>query len=177
MNRFTLIIILTGVLYSCAIRQDLNGSWRSTQAPLPPSKSIYTDQIHETVDTNRITVLSDTIKPTLIRENISGNSRIFEPAPGPTLTVRGRKLTLSYPVSDTNESSFRYRYLYYGKYKRRNGQIIATFNRRKRFDSYYGTSDIAKCKKFTKTFYYSESTQSLYELRDNDTTFIYTKYE
>lgn len=65
---FGAIIIVTGTLYSCGIRKDLNGTWVGVYGSVPHRPS-YANHIPVPNDTNKITVRNDSIMP--------GNSRHY----------------------------------------------------------------------------------------------------
>lgn len=172
--RFIVIIMLTGVLYSCGVRKGLNGAWVCVYGSLP-YRPVYANRLPEPNDTNQVTLKSDTLKPMLTRDTTS-RTFISIAAYEKYLTVRGRNLEFSFSQNNTTASPILFRQKYLGKYKRRKGQIIATFNRIESVNFYDGSSTIVNCEERTRTFYYSKSTKNLYEIYDNDTTF-YNKME
>lgn len=171
-NRFIIITILTGAFYSCGVRQGLNGTWVGGYGSLP-YKSTYANHIPEYDDSTHII----TIKPIVTRDTMSMNVRpLMSRAPREKyLTVSGRKLELSFSHVNMTDSPIMFRNKSLGKYKRRKGQIIATFDRIESVNTYDGSSQTVNREEFTLIFYYSKSTQTLHEIHDNDTTIIYSK--
>jgi hypothetical protein len=173
------IMILTGVLYSCGIRQDLNGTWVGEYGSIPDQPG-YVNHLPELNDTNQITVINDTIMPGVTRDTAAVNNGRFTGIGVPRskyLTVSGRNVTLSYSLRNMTDSPILFRTKYHGKYKQRNGRVIAIFDIKESINMREGNSEFIKCEQFMLTFYYSKSTQTLYELDGNDTTVVYTKYE
>lgn len=172
MIRFIVIIILTGALYSCGVQHDLNGTWIYTQKS-EPCQTSYVNNLPIPIDTSKITVESDTVKPILTRDTTSRRHRATAHRQK-YLTISGRNLTLSYWPVNMTDSRIMFRKRYLGKYKRRNGQIIATFDKIESINTYDGSSSIANCEEFKMIFYYSKSTQTLYE-KENDEKIIWYK--